>query len=191
MSTLSAATRATGRALPGWRAALLVTEHFWTWYRRNWRATIVGSVLQPVLFLLAFGLGFGALLDGSPGALAATGGVPYLVYLAPGLLAMSAIQTAAFEATYPVLSGFKWSRVYHAMIASPITPAQAGFGHLIWITMRMLSAGAVYVLVIAAFGGVAGPSIVLSLLAGTLCGAAFAAVVMAFAAAVRNEGGPV
>jgi lipooligosaccharide transport system permease protein len=179
-----------GRALPGWRAVLLVTEHFWVWYRRNWRATFVGSVLQPLLFLVAFGLGFGALVAGSPTALAATGGVPYLVYLAPGLLAMSAVQTAGFESTYPVLSGFKWSRIYHGVVASPITPEQAGMGHLTWIVLRMLSSGAIYVLVIAAFGGVTGPAIVFSLLAATLCGAAFASPVMAFAATVQNEGGP-
>lgn len=190
MTTIAAPARSAGRALPGWRAALLVTEHFWTWYRRNWRATLVGGVLQPLLFLLAFGLGFGALVAGSPAALAATGGVPYLVYLAPGLLAMSAIQTAAFEATYPVLSAFKWSRIYHAVVASPITPEQAGMGHLVWIGLRILSSGTVYVLVIAVFGGVAGGSIVISLLAATLCGLSFAAPVMAFAASVHNEGGP-
>src|SRR5262245_41066068 len=106
-TSLASPTRSAGRAMSGWRATLLVTEHFWVWYRRNWRATFVGSVLQPLLFLVAFGLGFGALVAGSPAALAATGGVPYLVYLAPGLLAMSAVQTASFEATYPVLSGFK------------------------------------------------------------------------------------
>jgi lipooligosaccharide transport system permease protein len=189
-ASLAGPTRSTGRALPGWRAVLLVTEHFWVWYRRNWRATFVGSVLQPLLFLVAFGLGFGSLVAGSPAALGATGGVPYLVYLAPGLLAMSAVQTASFESTYPVLSGFKWSRIYHAVVASPISPEQAGMGHLVWIVLRMLTSGAIYVLVIAAFGGVTGPGIVLSLLAATLCGAAFAAPVMAFAATVQNEGGP-
>ena len=65
---------------------LLVVEHFWTWYRRNWRASAVSSVLQPVLFLLAFGVGFGTLVAGRPGAGAATGGVAYLVWLAPALL---------------------------------------------------------------------------------------------------------
>ena len=57
------------------RGVLLVIEHFWTWYRRNWRATAVSSVLQPVLFLVAFGVGFGTLVAGRPGAAAATGGV--------------------------------------------------------------------------------------------------------------------
>ena len=62
--------------MPG---VLRVVEHHWTWYRRNWRATAVSSILQPLLFLLAFGLGFGALIDGTGRAADATGGVPYLV----------------------------------------------------------------------------------------------------------------
>src|SRR5262249_30713185 len=86
----------TGRVLPGWRAALLVAEGRWTWYRRNWRGTVISSLLQPLLFLVAFGVGFGALVDAGGGAVRATGGLPYLVYLAPALLAVSAVQTATF-----------------------------------------------------------------------------------------------
>ena len=102
--------------------SLLVVEHFWTWYRRNWRATAVSSVLQPVLFLVAFGVGFGALVADRPGVGAATGGVSYLVWLTPALLAVSAVQSAAFESSYPVLSGFKWQRIYHAMTAGRSAP---------------------------------------------------------------------
>lgn len=170
------------------RGVLLVVEHFWTWYRRNWRATAVSSILQPLLFLLAFGVGFGSLVDGA--GRAATGGVPYLVWLAPALLAVSAVQSAAFESTYPVLSAFKWQRVYHAMVAGPITPGQVALGHLAWTVTKITGTGAVFVVVIAAFGGVTGPGIVGSLLAAALTGAAVAALVMAFAATVENEGGP-
>jgi lipooligosaccharide transport system permease protein len=178
--------RATGRVLPGWRAVLIVMENFWTWYRRNWRATVVSSVLQPVLFLLAFGLGFGALVGRA--GVAALGGVPYLVYLAPGLLAMSAVQTAAFESTYPVLSGFKWQRVYWGMAAAPLTPGQIALGQLGWVTARILSSGAVYTVVIALVGAARGPAIAVSLLVATLCGAAFSSVTIAFSASREDEG---
>lgn len=189
-TTLTAAPRAAGRVLPGWRAALLVVESYWTWYRRNWRATLVSSVVQPLLFLLAFGVGFGSLVNGGGRAAAVLGGVPYLVYLAPALLAVAAVQTAVLESTYPVLSGFKWHRVYWAMTASPITPEQAAMGHLCWIVARLASSGAVYVAVIAAFGGVQGVGITVSWLVATLCGAAFAALVMALAASVAAEAAP-
>jgi lipooligosaccharide transport system permease protein len=172
------------------RGVLLVVESFWTWYRRNWRATIVSSVLQPLLFLLAFGVGFGSLVAGTGQAAAATGGVPYLVWLAPALLAVSAVQSAAFDSTYPVLSAFKWQRTYHAMSAGPLTPAQVALGHLSWTAVKLAGNGAIYVAVIAVFGGVTSQGIVLSLLAAVLTGAAFASLVMAFAATVENEGGP-
>lgn len=186
--TSTEAPRSTGRAPSYSGGVLIVAEHFWTWYRRNWRATAVSSVLQPLLFLLAFGVGFGALVNGTGRAAEATGGVGYLVWLAPALLAVSAVQSAAFESTYPVLSGFKWQRIYHAMAAGPLTPDQVALGHLTWTTAKMAASGAIYVAIIAAFGGVAGPGILLSLLATTLTGAAVAALVMAFAATVENEG---
>jgi lipooligosaccharide transport system permease protein len=170
------------------RGTLLVVEHFWLWYRRNWRATVVSSVLQPLLFLLAFGVGFGSLVDATGGAAAVTGGVSYLVWLAPALLAVSAVQSAAFESTYPVLSGFKWQRTYHAMSAGPISPPQVALGQLTWVAAKTAGSGAVYIAVIAVFGGVASPGIVLSLLFAVLAGAAVAALVTAFSATVENEG---
>lgn len=178
----------TGRVPSPVGGVLLVVEGFWIWYRRNWRSSVVSSVLQPLLFLLAFGVGFGSLITGSGSAAAATGGAPYLVWLAPALLAVSAVQSAAFESTYPVLSGFKWQRVYHAMSAGPITPVQVALGHLGWTVTKTAGSGAIYVAVIALFGGVAGPGIVLSLFAAVLTGAAVASLVTAFAATVESEG---
>lgn len=176
------------RAFGPVRGALLVAGHYWVWYRRNWRATAVSSVLQPLLFLLAFGVGFGTLVEGTGRAAEATGGVPYLVWLAPALLAVSAVQSAASESSYPVLSAFKWQRLYLAMTATPLTPGQVALGHLTWIVLKITGTGAVYVAVIAVFGGVRSPGIVVSLFAASLTGAAMASLVMSFAATVKNEG---
>ncbi|GAA2860441.1 ABC transporter permease [Pseudonocardia halophobica] len=183
------ATRLAPATAPGWvHGVLLVVESFWRWYRRNWRATAVSSVLQPLLFLLAFGLGFGSLIASRPGAEAATGGVPYLVWLAPALLAMSTVQSAAFEMTYPVLSGFKWQRVYLGMAATPLTGAQIAVGHLVWVAAKMTLTGAVYLVLIAVFGGAASIGVLGSLAAAVLTGAAVAAPVMAFSASREDEG---
>ena len=180
--------RSTGRALGFWPGVGLLVEHYWTWYRRNWRATAVSSVLQPLLFLLAFGVGFGSLIEGTGRAAEATDGAEYLVWLAPALLAVSAVQSAAFESTYPVLSGFKWQRVYHAMVAGPISPAQVAAAHLSWVSLKLAGSGAIYIAVIAAFGGVRSPGIVVSLLAAVLTGAAVASLITAFSATLTNEG---
>ena len=122
------------------------------------------------------------------GVEAATGGADYLVWLAPALLAVSAVQTAAFESSYPVLSGFKWQRHYHGMTAGPVSPAQVALGHIAWVALKTAGAGVIYIGVIAVFGGVASPGIVVSLLASVLTGAAMAALVAAFSATLENEG---
>jgi lipooligosaccharide transport system permease protein len=184
--TAGSAARAAsiGRVLPGWRAALLVVEGFWTWYRRNWRATVISSVVQPLLILLAFGVAFGSLVRPS----AATGGVPYLQYLAPALLAMAAVQNAATESTWPVRARFKWQPTYLAVIATPVTVGQLLGGQLLWIAFRVAFAGAAYLIVIAAFGGISGWGALASLVFATLCGMSFAAPVVALAAYVKHEG---
>jgi lipooligosaccharide transport system permease protein len=173
-----------GVVLPGWHVALLVVEGFWTWYRRNWRATLISSVLQPLLVLLAFGVGLGTLVRSSE----AIGGVSYLVYLAPALLVMAAVQNAAVESTWPIMSAFKWQRTYEAIIATPVTISQLLAGQLLWIALRLLLSGAAYLAVIALFGGITGWGALGALLFAILCGMAFSAPVVALAAATKREG---
>ena len=86
-------------------------EHNLLVYRRTWRGSLFTTFLAPVLFLGAMGLGLGGFVDkGSPQSL---GGVAYLVFLAPGMLAAQAMQTAAGESMYPVLAAIVWQKTYH------------------------------------------------------------------------------
>jgi lipooligosaccharide transport system permease protein len=186
--TMVEAVRCTSRVLPGWRAALLVVEERWIWYRRNWRATAISSLLQPLLFLVAFGVGFGRLIDASDRAAQVTGGVPYLVYLAPALLVIGAMQTAAFESTYPILSAFAWQRTYWSVTATPVTTGQLAGGQLTWIALRLTLSGAAYLLVVVLFGAMHGLGVLASLLFAVLSGMAFSAPLVAFSAVQENEG---
>jgi lipooligosaccharide transport system permease protein len=174
----------TARVVSPLRAYLLVVEGHWTWYKRNWKATVVSSVGLPVLYLLAMGLGFGSQVR--PGAV--TGGVSYLVYLTPALIATSAVQNAAGEATYPILSGFKWQKHFIGIAATPITPAQIVGGQFVWITFRLIVSCGAFLAVAAAIGAVTSAGVLLSLLFGILTGLAFAAPVVAFAASIKGEG---
>jgi lipooligosaccharide transport system permease protein len=183
MTTLAPA-RATGRALGSLRAALLVVESNWVWFRRNWTATLFSALGQPVLYLLAMGLGFGSQVR--PGA--STGGLSYLDYIAPALLAASAVQGASADCTYPVLSGFKWKKNYLTTTATPITPAQLMTGELTWVTLRLTVAAGIYLLVATVLGAVHTPMILVALLFGVLTGLAWGACVMAFAASVPGDG---
>jgi len=161
-----------------------VFEHRFLQYKRSYRASIFSSFLTPVLFLAAMGLGLGTYVDG--GSNEALGGISYLAFLAPGLLAATCMQSAAFEAAFPIMAGLVWSRVFHAMHATPLNGRDIALGNLAWIAARMLLVASVFTLVIVAFGAAASPLIVLAIPVAALTGLAFAAPIMAFSATQRT-----
>jgi lipooligosaccharide transport system permease protein len=173
-----------GHTVGSLRASMLVLEQLWTWYRRNWKATIFSSVGLPVLYLLAMGLGFGSQVRAG----SVPGGLTYLAFIAPALLPTGAIQIAAGECTFPILSGFEWSKIFIGITATPVTPAQLVTGQLLWLSSRLVVSGLAYLAVAAAIGAVSGPGILLSLVFGVLTGLAFGAPLMAFASVVRSNG---
>src|SRR4051795_5284591 len=133
-----------------WSTVRRVVEHRALQYRRTFRASIFGSFGIPVLFLTAMGLGLGGYVDKS--ADAALHGLTYLQFLAPGLLAATVMQTGSFEATFPILGGLQWNKIFHAMFATPIRPADIVYGNVAWIALRLALVGGVFALVIVAFG---------------------------------------
>jgi lipooligosaccharide transport system permease protein len=169
-------------------AAPLALRSFEYWvfqYKRTWRGSVITTVLFPVLFLASMGVGLGTLVDSS-----ASGGVEghsYLVFLAPGLLAATAMQTAVTESTYPVMGAIKWIKTYHAMLATPLSVLDVLVGHLLYIGARILLGAAVFLAVMAAFGATDSPLALLTLPAAVLTGLAFAAPVVAFSATVEAD----
>jgi lipooligosaccharide transport system permease protein len=159
-------------------------EFFFAQYRRIWRATIISSVVTPVVFLLAFGWGLGQVANDSLGL---PEGVSYLEFVAPGLLAATAMQLASFEASWPVLSAIKWSRQYHAMLASPLRIGDVVIGHQAFIASRMLMTAIVYFVVITAFGAVESPLGVLAIPVAVLVGISYSAPIAAWGAHTENE----
>jgi len=155
-------------------------------YRRTWRGSLVRSLVEPVLFLAAMGLGLGSLVNATAGGV---GGVSYLQFVAPGLLAAVAMQTAVGEATYPVMGAIRWNRQYHAMLATPLRVVDVLLGHLLWIATRVVGVSAAFLLVTAAFGVLHSPWALLALPTALLVGLAFATPVIAFAALQRNDSG--
>jgi lipooligosaccharide transport system permease protein len=167
--------------------ALRCFEYWLYQYRRTWRASAVSTVLSPVLFLAAMGVGLGSLVDGSRSG--GVQGVSYLVFLAPGLLAANAMQTGVVESSYPVLGSIKWFRTYHAMLATPLGVLDLLVGHLLWIAVRVLTGGVAYLVVMTLFGAARSPLALLALPAAVLTGMAFATPVVAFAAVNENDAG--
>jgi lipooligosaccharide transport system permease protein len=159
-------------------------EHMWLLYRRTWRGSIFGSFVQPVLFLLAMGVGLGSFVDQSSSA--ALGGVPYIQWLAPALMVSTVMQGSVFEATFPVMGGFQWNRRYHAMYATPLTAFSIAFGQLGWVGTRALMVSLIFAAVIVAFGAAATPGIVLVIPVAVLTGLAFAGPIAAFMSTQRD-----
>jgi lipooligosaccharide transport system permease protein len=169
---------------PNWSTISRVVEHRAMQYRRTFRASIFGSFGIPVLFLTAMGLGLGGYVDRSPDA--ALHGLTYLQFLAPGLLASTVMQTGSFEATFPILGGLQWNKIFHAMFATPIRPADVVFGNVVWIAFRLSLVGAVFALAIVLFGASASALVVLAVPCAVLTGLAFATPIMAFTATQRT-----
>ena len=152
--------------------ALRPLEYFFAQYRRVWRGTAVTSVVTPVVYLLALGVGLGVFVDRSASL---PGDISYLDFVAPGLMAATAMQVAVFEASWPVLSAIKWDRQYHAMLATPLRVRDVVIGHQAFFVFRLLLISTVYFVVIAAFGAVESPLGILAIPVTVLVGLAFAA----------------
>lgn len=161
-----------------------VLEHRAVQYRRTFRSSVFSSFLSPVLFLTAMGLGLGGYVDRSGGA--ALGGLTYLQFLAPGLLAATVMQAAAFEATFPIIGGLNWQRTFHAMYATPLSPRDIALGNLLWMAIRLGMIATVFTVVIIAFGAAHSPLVVLGIPVAVLTGMAFGAPIAAYSATQRT-----
>jgi lipooligosaccharide transport system permease protein len=163
----------------------------WEYLLRSWRpyffASLSESIGAPVLYLLAMGLGLGSLVDRHGSA--ALGGVSYLDYIAPALLASAALQIAIGEASYSTFSRFKWSRVWWGIVSVPVTPAQIADAQNLFIATRLTVASTMYYLVLLIFGAAGGPAGLLMVPVAVLCAMACASLVVALSAKMDDEGG--
>ena len=161
-----------------------VTEWHARANRRTWRATITTAFLNPIFFLLSVGVLLGQLIDDDRAQL---GGLSYVEFVAPGLLAAMAMQVGANDAMWPVMAGIKWLRTYHAVLATPVRVAELVIGTMGWAAVRVLTAATIFTFVAAVGGAVSSPFAVLAPLAALLTGLAFNAPITAFSASL--EGG--
>ena len=162
-----------------------VFEHRLLQYRRSYRASIFSSFLTPVLFLAAMGLGLGSYVDGSartPRWVACRTWPSWRRASWP----RPACSRPPSRRAFPIMAGLVWSRIFHAMYATPVTGRDIALGNLAWIGARMLLIATVFTAIIVAFGAAASPLIVLAIPAAALTGLAFAAPIMAFSATQRT-----
>ena len=180
--TATLATRTTPLPLAGSRAWLLVERNLMV-YRRIW-LLILSGFFEPVFYLFSLGIGIGALV----GTVAGPGGraIDYTAFVAPALLASSAMNGAIYDSTMNVFFKLKFAHTYDAMLATPLEPADVAVGEIIWAQLRGTLYSAAFLLVMLALGLVDSWWAVLALPATILLGLAFAAVGMAATTFMRG-----
>ena len=170
-------------------AAARVFEYNARVYRRTWRGGLIMTIVAPVLFLASMGFGLGRFVDQAGTATGMLAGVSYAAWLAPGLLAAQAMQTAGFASTYPIMGRNIWDKIYHGMLATPVTVPGIVFGEIGWIAVRLTIVSVPFLAVMVAFGLVASPLAVLAVPVAVLTGPAFPVPILAVHAAHRNDPG--
>ncbi|MBF9131772.1 ABC transporter permease [Plantactinospora sp. S1510] len=160
---------------------LAVLEYHLVAYRRTWRSGAFSSFLLPLLTVVGFGVGVGAYVD------AGVGGVPYLDFIVPGLIASTALQIAVGESTWPVLRNFEWVKIYFGQAATPLRAADIVGGHLAFVLFRVLTSSLAFLLVAGLFGTLHSAWALATPLLVLLIAISVAAPVFAFSSAVRSD----
>ncbi len=155
----------------------------------KWLWSVVAFGLgNPILFLLSVGLGVGALVDANSGG-QGLGGVSYLQFVAPALLASAAIQGVMDEVTFPTMDGFVWDKVFFAIGATSISPRQIADGVMLVALLRGLATTLMYLAILLLFGAIPLSSFAPLLLTSMLAGWGWAAIMMAITARLKEDDG--
>lgn len=164
----------TMRVLPAfprrWRGRYLVernivsTKSFWP--------VLASGFFEPVFYLFAIGIGVGQLVgDVEVGGVI----VPYQAFVAPAMLAASAMNGAVFESTNMFFK-LRYAKVYDAVVATPVKPTEIAAGEIIWTLTRGAMYSAAFLLVMTVMGLVESPLAILAFPASVLVGFAFGAL---------------
>ena len=160
-----------------------ILERNLTVYRHAW-LVILSGFFEPVFYLLAIGVGIGSLIGDITGPNGQI--VSYTAYVAPGLLAASAMNGAVYESTFNIFFKMKFGKVYDGMLATPVTPRDIAIGEITWCQTRGFLYAAAFLGVMAAMGLLVSPVAVLALPGAVLIGFAFGAVGMAATTFMRS-----
>lgn len=148
-----------------WRNALM--------YSKTWKLNLLPNFFEPVFFLIGLGLGVGYYIQ-------QMGGVPYPVFLAPGLIATAAMNGASFESTYNVYVRMNYNRVYDGVLATPVNDTEIVLGEIFWSITRSVIYGGAFLIITAFFGLIPSFWALIIIPVLVLTGYLFAAIGMAF-----------
>jgi lipooligosaccharide transport system permease protein len=154
---------------------LMVYRHLWL--------TFVAGFFEPVFYLLSIRVGLGKLV---PHVNVGGHALTYAAFVAPALLAASAMNGAVFDSTFGVFFQLKYQKSYEAILATPVTVDDLAVGEIAWALFRGFMYAVAFLVVMAILGTVLSPWAVLALPGATLIGFAFGAVGMAATSYMRS-----
>lgn len=150
---------------------LITTKSFWP--------VMVSGFFEPLFYLFAIGVGIGQLAGD-------VSTFSYTEFVAPALLAASAMNGAIFESTVNIFFKFKYGKIYDAILATPMQPGDVAVGEITWSLIRGGIYATGFLIVMAAMGLILAPSGVLALPAALLIGFAFGSCGVAAATYMRT-----
>ena len=163
-----------------------LTRRVWKVWQRNFdvflktiKTNFLPSLLEPILYLLALGLGLGGFIQSIEG-------VPYINFIAPALVAIAVMNGSFFECTFASFVRMYFQKTFDAIIATPVSVEEVIAGELVWGATRATINSTMVLVVIAAFGLISSPLFLLVPLLSFLGGLMFASIAMCFTAIAPN-----
>lgn len=156
-----------------------IVNREWRVFRRVWASLVFGSVVEPVVYLLAFGYGFGALV-------AEVAGIPYLDFMATGAAGIGVLFTGFFPGFINGYFRRKENHLYAGILATPTTVAELVTGEAVWTGIRCGATAAITLAVAWVFGVGLQPAVLVAPAIGFVGGFAFACLGAAFASRLRS-----
>jgi lipooligosaccharide transport system permease protein len=159
------------------KRAFRVWQRNLTVYTKLYKSSIVLNFVEPVLYLVALGLGLGAFVR-------EINGVPYINYIAPGIIAYSSMFATVFECTYGTYVRMTYQKTFDAILATPVGINDLVAGEMMWGATKSVFYGAIITLVLWLFGLLASPVAVFLVPFLFLSGLVFAEISLIFTALV-------
>ena len=157
--------------------------HVWRRNRLVWRklaiASALGNLADPMLYLLGLGYGLGAMLP-------EVGGMPYIAFLAAGMVCSSTMMSASFEAMYSGFSRMHVQKTWEAIMNAPLTLDDVVLGEIVWAASKSFLSGAAVLAIACALGLVASPLALWLLPLVFLAGLAFGGLGLVMTALAPN-----
>ena len=114
-------------------------------YTSYWRSATFSATIEPTIYLVAFGFGFGSIVS-------TVGGYSYLEFVATGTVGMSVMYSGAFPAMFGTFVKYKFQRTYDAILAAPVDTEELVTAEALWVATRAGVYGCVPMLVAMIFG---------------------------------------